>query len=993
MKQKLLCLVLLFVCFCSAASAQNGKLRGQVTSAFDGKPISGVSVTVVGMSIATQTDETGHYSIDVPQPDGTLLFSYLGYITQRLPIGGRSFIDVKLQPDASTLDEVVVVGYGEQNKLRNTQSVSTINAESFKNAPIQTPQQILQGQAAGVNMVNSSGVLGAEAQITIRGGSSIGAGGRPLYVIDGVPLNSAGAEYSQSQGGSSALNPLLNINATDIESVTVLKDAAAIAIYGSRGSNGVILIKTKSGAAGKTKVNVDYFTGFSEPTAVINDMMNAEQWIQFRSDYLRATNQTVPTYPTTSFDWVDAAIRTGQVNNIAANAQGGDEKTRFYIGGNYSDETGYTISNSMNRLAGKINLDHELSDKIKIGVNYNISRVNMNRINTENSTYAPLTAAYLFLPYVTPYDENGNFVNTGFIGNFLAIDATGINENYSNRQIGNAYLEWKILDGLTAKTDWGIDMYGIDEKYREADIMSPGGYAYRTHYTDNKWLSTSTLNYNKTFNEVHNLGVLAGHSFETAKLTQMLVEGSGFVSDALPNVGSASTPLTADESIYEWALESIFARLNYSYADKYLFESSFRRDGSSKFGPNNKYGNFYAVSGGWVISNEEFFNTDNPYVQSLKLTASYGTAGNDNIGFYGYYGTYAAGNDYMVRAGLSPEIVANPDLSWETTAQLDIGVSARLFNRLGFQFNFYNKNTRDILLNVPLPYTTGFDLRSENVGRLRNRGVEFAINSENIKTENFSWTTSFNIGFNKNTVLELPSNPDEEGRNFIQGSTEQRVIQGYSRNSFYLIEYSGINQQTGDAEWYSADGTLTTSPTAADRKIVGKADPDFQGGITNTFQYKNFDLSAFFNFTYGNDVYIDGLEFTDAMASGSYGLSTNLLNYWQQPGDNAYAPALTSTTAASFSQSSTKNLFDGSYLRLKTLQVGYTFPTAMLAKSKLFSSARIYALGQNLLTVKSKDFIGDPEISANGASNVIIGQTFFALPQPKTFTFGVNLTF
>ncbi|TDS13953.1 SusC/RagA family TonB-linked outer membrane protein [Sphingobacterium paludis] len=992
MKQKLLSFIFVLTCLIGVTYAQNRQVTGKVTSATDGSPISGVSVAIQGTSSATQTDQEGNYSLSI-SGQVTLSFTSIGFVSQNIETFNRNIVNAQLVPDQSTLDEVIVVGYGEQNRTLSTQSVSTIKAESFKNTPIQTPQQILQGQAAGVNMVNSSGVLGAEAQITVRGGSSLSAGGRPLYVIDGVPLNSAGAEYTQTQGGSSGLNPLLNINSSDIESVTVLKDAAAVAIYGSRGSNGVILIKTKSGASGKTKINVDYFNGFSHPTADIDDMMNAQEWIQFRSDYLRANGATVPNFPTTSFDWLDAAVRTGKVNNIAVNAQGGDEKTRFYLGGNYSKETGFTISNAMDRLAGKISLDHNVSDKFKVGVNYNLSRVDMDRINSENSTYAPLTAAYLFLPYVTPYDENGEFVNTGFIGNFLAIDATGINKNYSNRQIGNAYAEWEIFEGLKAKTDFGIDNYGIDEKYREADILTPGGYAYRTHNTDNKWLNTSTLNYNKRINDLHNVGALLGYSYETAKLTQLLLEGSGFASDDLPNVGSASTPITTSEEVYEWALQSMFARANYGYADKYLVEGSFRRDGSSRFGPNRKYGNFFAVSGGWVISNENFFNKDNAYIQSLKLTASYGTSGNDGIGFYNYYGTFAGGNDYMGGAGLVPFRVANRNLSWEETAQFDLGLSARLFNRIDFQFNFYNKNTTGLLSDVPYPYTTGFPSASQNVGEMRNRGFEFAINSENIKRENFSWTTSFNIGFNKNTVLSLPVNPDEDGRNFLAGNTEQRAIEGYSRNSFYLIRYKGINQQTGEAEWFAKDGSTTTAPTAADRVIVGKADPNFQGGITNTLRYKNLDFSAFFNFSYGNDVYLDGIEFTDNFASGSYNKSRMLLDYWRQPGDNAYAPALNSDTRATFAQTSTKNLFDGSYLRLKTVQFGYTFPTELLSRTNFFSSARVYFLAQNIWTVKAKDFRGDPEISANGASNLIIGQTFFALPQPKTFTFGVNFGF
>lgn len=988
MKQKLLLLVIAVLSY-FVVQAQDRVITGTVTSKEDGQPIPGVSVKVPGTKIGTVTAANGRFTLSIPSNARSLEVSYIGFATQTVEISSGNVIDVVLSEDTKALGEVVVVGYGTQNKTLSTQTTGTVKSESFKNMPIQTPQQILQGQIAGVNMVNSSGVLGAEAQITVRGGSSLSAGGRPLYVIDGVPLNSSGGDYTQAQGGSSALNPLLNINANDIESMTVLKDASAVAIYGSRGSNGVILITTKRGASGKTRINADFFSGFSEPTT-LEKMMNADQWRQFRVDYLRANGAAIPVYPTTSFDWVDAVVRTGKMNTANLSASGGDAKTQFFVGGTFSKESGYTLGNDLNRLSGRFNLNHKVSDKINFGLNYNLSRVNMNRIGTENNTEAPLTSSFLQLPYVTPYNLDGKYVNTGFIANVLAIEATGINKNFSNRSTGNAFAEWTIIDGLKFKTDWGMDRYGIDEKSREADITTPGGSAYRTNYTDSKWLTSNTLSYSKVIDK-HQLKGLMGYSFETSTLTQILVEGTGFVSDDLPNVGSASTPVTASENIFDWALESQFARLNYDYDNRYLFEGSFRRDGSSRFGTNKKYGNFYALSGGWIISNEQFFNKSNRYVQSLKLTTSYGTAGNDNIGYYGFMGTFSSGANYLGQAGLAPGVVPNPDLSWEETAQMDIGISARLFRSIDLQLNYYNKNTTGLLVNAPYPYTTGFASASKNIGTLKNRGFEISINSENIKSTNFSWNTSFNIAFNKNRVTSLPKNPDEDGRNFLTGSSVQRAIVGQSKNSFYLIRYNGINPQTGNAEWLKKDGTTTTSPTAADRVIVGKADPDFQGGITNSFKYKNLDFSAFFNFSYGNDVYVQGLTFTDNFSSGSYNKSIELLNYWKQAGDNAFAPALNSPTRNTFHQASTKQLLDGSYLRLKSITFGYNLPPSFLQRTKLFSSLRVYFLAQNIWTIKSKNFRGDPEISANGASNLIVGESFFALPQAKSYTFGVNI--
>ncbi|WP_276346323.1 TonB-dependent receptor [Daejeonella sp. JGW-45] len=995
MKRKLLAFLLLGLFAITSAMAQNKTITGRVVGADDGLPLPGVSVRVKGGTAGTTTGADGNFSLNAPGNASVLSFTYIGFVAQEVTIGANNRVDVRLVTDAKQLSEVVVVGYGAQSRALSTQSVSTVNSESFKNQVVVSPQQVLQGQAAGVNMVNSSGILGASSFITIRGGSSLSAGGQPLYVIDGVPLNTG--NYTQEQGAptGAGLNPLLNINANDIESMTVLKDAAAVSIYGSRGSNGVVLIKTKSGANNSaTKINVDYYTGTSKPTDILK-YMTADQWRNFRREYLTANGTAVPAYPTTSFDWADAVIRTGIVNNFNANASGGDEKTRYFVGGTFSDESGYTLGNDLERLSGRFNFNHNISDKLRFGVNYNLARVNSDRIGAENSTYAPLTAAYLQLPYVVPYDAAGNFVNTGFVQNVIGLEETGFNKLNSVRNTGNAYGEFDITSGLTFKTDWGIDNVLFDEKYREVDVFTPGGYGYISRRGDNKWLTQNTLSYNKIFGQKHSFSGLLGYSFEKARYTSGLFEGQGFASDDLPNIGSASTPLTASETAQEWALESQFARLGYTYDDKYLFEGTVRRDGSSRFGQNNKYGTFYALSGGWILSNESFFNKDSKFAQFLKLTASYGTSGNDQIGYYDYLGTFAAGEAYNDASASIPSRVANPNLSWEETAQFDIGLTTRLFNAVDLQVNFYNKETSGLLASVPYPYTTGFASATQNVGEMRNRGWEFTIGSQNFKTTNFSWNTSFNIGFNKNTVLSLPENKDENGRNFLQiGSTAQRAIVGESRNTFYVIKYKGINPATGDAEWFKKDGSVTTTPVQADRVIVGKADPDFTGGFTNTFRYKSFDLSAFFNFAYGNKVLIDGLRFTENFGTGSYNKSTDLLNYWKAAGDNAFAPRLNSPTRLTYHQLSSNQVQDGSYARLKTVTLGYNLPESVLAKSKVIRSARIYALGQNLLTIQNKDFRGpDPEVSANGANNLVMGESFFALPQAKSWTFGINLGF
>lgn len=993
MKKLLLLSFILVTTLLQQAVAQGKTVTGTVTDAASGQGLPGVTVLVKGTQVGTATGANGNYTINVPEGRNTLTFSFIGYNTVERQIGNASTVNVSLSVDDKQLEEVVVVGYGTQSERTSTQSVATVNAESFKNTPQVSPQQLLQGQAAGVQMTNSSGVLGAASQVRIRGAASITAGGDPLYVIDGVPLNNDDS-YSFTQGADAGLNPLLNINPNDIESMSVLKDAAAVAIYGSRGANGVVLINTKSGSKNKkTTVSLDYFTGLSEPTKLLK-YMSADEYREFRTAYATARNLTVPTFGDDSYNWVDGVTQTGKVSSYSLSARGGNEKTTFYIGGTYSDESGYTIGNELKKLSGRINIGHNVTDNVKVGVNYSLSNSDMRRVGLENSTAAPLTGAYLQSPFVTPYGPDGQFQNTGFIVNAIAQDALTKNDFNLMRSTGNAYAEITFLKDFKFKTDWGIDLLETDAKYRDPDLLSPGGYGYRSNISDNKWLTTNTLHYNKFLTGGHSVGVLVGHSFETSRFDDMLVEGSGFASDDLPNVGSASTPISTSATGTEWALESVFGRVNYDFNSKYLFEATLRRDGSSRFGANNKYGTFYAASAGWVLTEENFLKGVD-FLDFLKLKTSYGTSGNDQIGNFASIGLFAGGSgaDYNGKPGLIPTTVPNPDLSWEETAQFDVTLNATVFNKVDLEVSYYNKETVSLLASQPYPYTTGFASATRNVGEMRNKGVDLMITSRNISNDNFQWTTTLNMGFLDNEILSLPENRDEEGRNFLAGSSAQRAIVGEDLNTFYLVRYVGVNPETGDAEWLTRDGEVTTSYSSSDAVIVGSAIPDFTGGFTNTFRYKAFDLNAFFNFSYGNKVLVDGLRFTENGA-GAFNKSTDLLDYWTPENRDAFFPALNSPTAPLFNRLSTSQLQDGSYARLKTLSLGYNVPAAALSKTRIFSSARVYVLAQNLLTITADDFRGpDPEVSAGGGDNQAVGESFFAIPQPKTITAGVNLTF
>lgn len=985
----------------SMAWAQTRMVSGKVTSSEDGSPIPGVNVVVKGSINGTNTDADGKFNLAVSDNSGTLVFSFIGLATQEQVIGERTVIDVQMIADSKQLAEVVVVGYGEQSSRNKIEAVSTVNGDAFKNYPVVGPQQMLQGQAAGVQIVNSSGVLGSAASVRIRGTSSITGGGSPLYVIDGVPLNDgANGNFTSLQGGSTPLNPLIDLNPNDVESMTVLKDASAVAIYGSRGANGVILIKTKRGTANsKTKVNFDYSTGWSEPTKVLS-YMSTTQYETFINDYAAARGTAQTVFPASGFDWVKGVVRTGRDNNYNVSITGGDNRTTFFVGGGYQTQTGFTLGNDLSRLSGRFNIEHKISDKLKFNVNYALSNTLSNRIGTENNTNAPLTSAYLQSPSVLPVDASGNYVNTGFISNVLAIANLDDNKFIFTRQTGNVGATWNIINDLKFNSTFGIDFVQSEEKQRVVNVITPGGTGSRFIAQDNKWLTTNTLNYDKALGNNHEFSLLLGQSFETSNFNSITVAGSGFVSDVLRNVASASTKTTTDAQGTSWAIASYFGRANYRFKGKYLFEATGRSDGSSRFGANRKYGNFWAVSGGWILSEEDFMKQFN-FIDFLKLTGSYGTSGNDRIGNFSSQQLYSAGiaSDYAGSPGLIPSQVPNPKLSWEGTRQMDIGISATVLkNRVTVDVNYYEKTTTantGLLLNNPLPYTTGFPSGVVNLGQVSNKGWDIQIKSTNLVMGDFRWSTNFNIGFLKNRVLTLAPNKDAEGRDFLAGSTAQRAIVGESQNTFYVIRYSGVDAATGDAKWIARDGSLTSNPVANDRVVAGSAIPKFTGGITNTFNYKGFDLNVFFNFSYGNKVYINGLGFTENMG-GTFNKSKDLLNYWKQPGDHAFAPALNSPTAAAgiFSQLSTAQILDGSYLRLKNIRLGYNIPKSILGKAKFIQTFRVYVQASNLWTLTSKGFRGpDPEVSANGQSNQVLGESFFALPQAKSIQVGVNLSF
>jgi TonB-linked SusC/RagA family outer membrane protein len=994
-------LTLFLVLLVQITFAQTNTVTGTVADP-DGLPLPGVNILIKGESSGTQTDFDGNYSIEA-ESDQTLVFTYVGFKTQERRVGTKTEINMSLQVDSSELDEVVVVGFGERSEDKLLQTVSVVSNASIDDLPAQSPQDLLQGQASGVSVTNASGVLGARSSVRIRGVNSLTGGAQPLFVIDGVPLDDSEQTFGQGGGG---LNPLATINPESIESLTVLKDAAATSIYGSRGSNGVILITTKQGSTGAAPdFQFESFVSFAQATELPSVLSN-EQYGNFRIDVLNARNgfnlQSLGElrdagggdYTGAGFDWIDGVTRTGVSNNYNFSVRGGGETSTYYLGVNNTDQEGFTIGNNLKTTNVRLNVNTDISDNLRVGANTNISFSRNDRIGEENNTFAPFTAAQLIRPNANPRDEDGNFVASGQTGqNVIGIEA--LNKNYveTTRLIGNVYGEFDLLDDMfTFRTSLGLDKRFVESVRRQAEVFTPGGLAQNAIGQVERINFTNTLNWEKSFGR-HNLGALLGTQYEKTNTRFVEAETTNFLTDDLPNVGSGSEPNTTSSTTSESALIGYFSQFNYDFDGKYLFEASFRRDGSSRFGANNQFGDFYAVSGGWNISAEDFMSES--IFNRLRIRGSYGTTGNDRIGDFTYQETFG-GADYNGNPGLTQTGPALPDLQWEETATFDVGFKSGIFNdMIRFNANYYKKSTDNLLLDIPILSGSGTTILTRNAGKIENSGFEFDLGASIFRDTEFKWDINFNLSTIQNEIIELPgAGVDEQGRQFIQGTPAQRAIVGESANSFYMIPYLGVNPATGDAEWLDIDGEPTSSTSPADRRIVGDANPDFYGGLRSTMSWKNWDLNMLFNYTYGNDILVDGDRFIrNANFQGVFNLSTDVLDYWTPENTNAIVPALTSSTFTTYQRESTNQLYDGSFFRLKNVTLGYNFPKKIIDKLGFLSGIRLYATATNLFTLKDSRLEGiDPEFT-DSLNPLALGESFFVAPQVSTYIFGAKFNF
>jgi len=730
---------MLFLMGIFSAFAQQKNVTGIVTD-FEGLPLPGVNILVKGTITGTQSDFDGNYTIQASSGD-VLVFSYLGQKTEERMVGASNTINVQMEQDTQALEEVVVIGYGNQEERKIIQNVGIVKEEAIENLQVVSADQLLQGQSAGTQIVNASGVLGSAAVIRVRGVNSINSGSQPLIVIDGVPITDT-AGNTLNRGGNTGINPLSYVNPNDISSLTVLKDAGATSIYGSRGANGVILITTKKGRKNsRTTVSLDVSTQYSESTDV-PDILTADEFRQFKSEVATLQNGT-PTSPedlglgaigSGGTDWLGGVQRTGISQNYNLGIRGGSEKTSFFFGLDYQDTEGFIIGNDQQRAGARINIDTDITEWLKAGMNLGITNNRLNRVGVENNINAPFTTAFLQSPVVNAFDAEGNFAQSGsFIPNIFARVALNTDELKTFRVIGNAFTEVTPLKGLTWRSEFGIDKLSLEEFIRNAEFNSPGGFAQQIFVNEDRWLTNQTLNYTDTFSEDHNLTVLLGLNYEETLRTRSNVSSTGFLTDDLRNLGSGSTPTVLNGDRFPSRLFGLFSRLTYDYKGKYIAEGSIRRDGSSRFGANNRFGYFWSAAAGWTLSEEDFIRDLN-FFDYLSIRASIGTVGNDRLGTFPSLGLFNAGPiaDYNGESGVIPNQPENPDLKWEESETLDIGLKSTFLNgRITFNTSYFKKTTSDLLLNQVLPPQTGFTSISRNIGEMENTGWEFELNTIN----------------------------------------------------------------------------------------------------------------------------------------------------------------------------------------------------------------------------------------------------------------------
>jgi len=1087
MKKRLLMMIGILFITIFQVIAQERVISGKVVSSEEGSALPGVSVTVKGTTRGVTTDANGFYKISVPN-NAKLAFSFVGFNAQDVTVGAKTELNIVLKSAATDLDEVVIVGYGTQAKSKATYSVSTIKSDAIKDIPVTGLDQAMQGRAAGVMVTSSSGSPGGGVNVRLRGGSSITASNEPLYVVDGIPISTG--SFSQLGFGNQTTNALNDIAPSDIESIDILKDAAASAIYGSRAANGVVLITTKKGKAGKTQITFNYSTGNSqkynttlksisgsEETKLLQEMVinrygvldakgglttpafgtGTAAWrtpgdaaaFFFSNDPNSSTEQdpatsklffvnsdaekarnirTVAVFgdPTkaNSTNWQDQIFRTAPIKQYDISARGGNEKTTFFASASIFDQSGIIVGSDYKRYTGRINVDNQVSTRIKIGATLGYTYGYSNRINNDNNIYGVLSAAILMASDIPTRFTNGAYGkdNSSSVENPVAAAFEPYNLSTFGRLLGGVNAEVDIIKGLKFKSAWNVDQVNFkDDRFLPNTLNAASGVNGSGIATSGGNLNLATSNYfsyNHSINNIHNINVTAGADYQQSSYDFVYASATGFPGNSIKKLAAGATKTDALSDGTSWGLVSYYGRFGYDFEGKYLIQGVFRADASSRFGKDNQWGYFPSISGAWRVNKERFMD-DITLISDLKVRGSYGLTGNSEIPNFGSRGLLGSGSAYQLQAALTPSQLENKTLKWETTTTSEVGIDLGLFkNRITLSAGYYSKYTKDLLLNVNIPATSGFTTALQNFGEMENKGFEFVISTENVKTKDFSWTSNFNISANENKVRKIFGNPFAAGfGSWVAQDESLGSFRGYKVDKIFQTQeeidaanalpktnggtvYQSTATRPGDIKFVDLNGDGKID--ANDQTILGSAQPKFFGSFTNDFTFKGFDLKIFMQFVSGNKILNYTRNFSEGMNS-VFGQTDAVLNRWTPTNTNTTVPRAVWGDPNSNRRVSDLYVEDGSYLRFKNVIFGYTLPKMLSNKIKV-DRIRFYAQAQNLLTFTNYKGM-DPEVSTFNSQNTAIGGTsnttanaaqgtdFLTFPQARTYTFGVNIGF
>jgi TonB-linked SusC/RagA family outer membrane protein len=998
--------ILLFVA--GTAMAQNRTITGTVTEKENGKPLPGVTVRIKGARGGTQTKDDGSYSLNVPNGGTELEFASLGYLTITRTIAAGAVINVALANDTQGLNEVVVTGYGVQKQRNITGSVALVGGKKIESLPVQTFDKALQGRAAGVQVTTNSGQPGSGISVRIRGVNTINGSTQPLYIVDGVQVSAGGLSTVTTQNVLGAINP------ADIESIQVLKDAASASIYGSQAANGVVIVTTKRGKSGRTQIRASHQRGVNSQLNPY-DMMNSDQYYAIRKEAvvnralrlgnpvdaavtaLNSTTFGTPTVPTalTSTNWYDQVFRDANFSTYDLSFSGGNEKTRFFLSGNYNDYDGVALSSIYKRGGLRANIDHKISEKFSLESNITLNYTNSGGPTTDAGFYVntPFTGALFIPPTNTVYMPDGSYRNgTNLLGaqnfNIVQMVQEEQRSTKSFQTISNIALNYKVLPDLNIKAYAGIDFADAKNfSYRPASIpayISTGGSGSESFIRNINYNTSLTANYTKTFNEDHNFSAIGGFEYRSAETTQVGASAQGFASPLFSLLSSAATPVSTTSTFTGFKLASFIGSLRYDYKGKYLLSGNLRYDGSSRFGADQKFGMFGGVSAGWRISDEEWLKSAE-FLSDLKIRASYGVVGVQPIGDFqalSLYSSPGAIGAYSGGASIRPTQLSNPNLTWEQSKQTGLGLDFGFFNnRVTGAVDVYQKVTNRLLLNRVLPLNSGFSSVLENGGRLDGKGIDFELTTVNFDSpKGFRWSTSFNIAFTKNKLKELNAGATRIGTSYIVGEPT---------NILYSFKYAGVNPADGRPMFYDKNNNITYTPVAnsngtGDDRILGYNNPTSYGGLGNTFSYRGLTLDVMFQYQYGNSSYLQTGQITEASGMSVENNVVSQLDRWTTPGQITSVPraydGYTEPGGYDPTNLSSRYIQKASYIRLKQVTLNYKFPTAMTSKIGI-PGISVFVQGMNLATITN--YRGeDPENTGNNLN---------AYPNPRTISGGITL--